>query len=191
MLIKTLDIKLDANQSFKQENPNKVVIGHPSAVFYVMENPNIQFSYDAQNHTLKLNYLKQFEKQNRFNALLKTWLNKLETLKKEQLYQYVVEIYYKHFPILITVNNSDPSNRKITVENFYGCKDSFTFSFTALKEDIVYNSESKVLYLKSHDDVTTGNQLENLVKIRYKTNLKNMDNRIFTDGFFIKKYIAE
>ena len=43
------------------------------------------------------------------------------------------------------------------------------------------------IVMTTYDDITTGSELNEFNNLKYKTHLKNVDRRIFTDGIYVKK----
>lgn len=185
-MIDTMTLPLDESFVASSESANSVRL-NGNGISYLLKNPHLNLTILESEKAIKMSYTTRCRKI--ATSVYKTWSNKLNSFKKNK-YRYVVEIHYKHFPIVVSCDNTNKHRRTITVENFYGCRNKFVFAFTKLSQDIVYDSVNRTLEFHSREDVTTGNQLENLVKLRYRTNLKNLDRRVFTDGFYIKKYVV-
>lgn len=187
--IETKNFPLLEKQEVKTIDQNSVLVLDGNSE-YLLKNPHIVFSYDESKKNLSLSYVKKNKRRFKIEPVIKTWTQKLKERTVKE-YNYKVEIHYKHFPIIVDLDTSDLKNQKVTIQNFYGCKSSFILYFSKLEAPITYDKNKKVLSFRSYDDVVTGNELEAFNKLRYKTNLKNLDRNVFTDGFYIKKYIKD
>lgn len=179
---------LSEGQELVQKSINEVVLKNKNNTHYLLKNPHTKFTYEPEKKELKIQYLVNRKNRNKIDGLLNTWTKKIKE-RTNTYYTYTVEVLYKHFPIIINLDTSNIQKQKVTVENYYGCKDTFSIVFTKLSKKIEYNDQTKVLKFETFDDVITGNELELFQKLRYKTNLKKLDRHIFTDGFFTKKTI--
>ena len=144
----------------------------------------MKLQYNNLENKIEISYLKRDSKK--VLALINYWVKKIEKYSLKTIWTYNIEYFYKHFPMVIKLEN-EGSTKQLILENFYGCKSAFYFNFTKLIEDIHHDTEKKVITMSSYDDIKTGNELENLIKLRLKTHIKKVDRRIFTDGFFITK----
>ena len=119
-------------------------------------------------------------------ALIGTWKSIVAKAKDDKEHVLKITASFKHFPISMTV-----SPKEVKVLNFLGGKKS-SGEPAALGIRIpecvkVQAIDPRTILLKSRNYIKLGNTAEQFRKIRYRSHLKNMDSRVFCDGFIIDK----
>lgn len=131
----------------------------------------------VNNDQIQISYLKKW---NLFmEPITTTWNNLLRKYEKNPIFVYEVTPLYKHFPIRMNLEDN-----VIGVYNYLGLKTMF---YVKLNDIIKAQIKDKVLCIETYNDILTGSDLNKLKALRYKTHHKNLDKRVFTDGFLIKK----
>ena len=133
---------------------------------------------EIEEQSLSLTYLKKW--QPKVLSIKNTWNNLIKKYAAGTLYCYKVKAAFKHFPIILGLEG-----HTITVMNYLGLKHKFSVPLKDIKNVTL---KDKVLHIESYNDILTGSDLNKLKALRYKTHHKNLDRRIFTDGFEIEKY---
>lgn len=132
---------------------------------------------DKEEDNLKVKTLRKW--WFKVKSMVQTWTNLIEKYSRNPMYTYIVRPVFKYFPIVCEIEDN-----KICVNNYLGLKVVFKIpikNYTEIKKD------KKDIIIKTYDDIMTGSDLEKLKALRYKTCHKNLDRRIFTDGFYIEK----
>ena len=166
--------------------PNcKVEIIDKSAIVKFDQGVKLNLSWEnlvleLEDDQLVISHLKKWSAL--ANPIIITWTSLLKKYQSSPLFHYVVKPVYRHFPIILDVEDN-----RISVFNYLGLKKKFYVPLSAIKTLELKNKE---IHLTSHNDIITGSQLNILKSIRYKTHHRKLDRRIFTDGFLIQKCVA-
>ena len=131
----------------------------------------------VQENHLIIEVLKMWDSKMR--AIYTTWVNLVKKYEKNPIFKYKVTCIYKHFPIKMSLNG-----KEISIYNYYGLKSQFKVN---LSDFISAQIKEDVLYVQTYNDIITGADLNKLKALRYRTHHKNLDRRIFTDGFLVER----
>ena len=135
------------------------------------------FVVEVKESSMVVSYVKKWTSL--ANPIIVTWKNLIKKYEKKPLYHYIIKPIFKHFPIILGFNG-----HTISVFNYLGLKKTFYVKMRNIK---TIELKQKEIHITTSNDILTGSDLNMLKAIRYKTHHKNLDRRIFTDGFLIEK----
>lgn len=111
-------------------------------------------------------------------ALQGTWTSLIRRLEQDKVWTYKVTALFKHFPITMRCGDG-----VVMVQNFLGVKTPLTVDVRGVDVQL---KDPRTVLIHCRDRVLAGNVADRFYALRYRIHLKNMDRRVFTDGFLVQ-----
>ena len=163
-------------------NDQEVELTSPSGQSLILKDSRVILS--LQKDRLKM--MTNSRNKGHLRALFGTWKSIISRAVQDKMYEHQVTAVFKHFPISMTLQEGC-----IRVHNYLGGKQNSGVPAVIqipVPEGVVATLiDPRNVVLRSRDIIKLGNTTSAFKQIRYKTHGRNIDRRVFWDGFLIDK----
>jgi ribosomal protein L6P/L9E len=119
-MITSQNIALTTNYEVISVQDNEITLRViPTDVILKIKNSKCHLTYDKDSHSIKIQYFKKWSKS--IQSFINVWRKSLVKYDKAPLFEYEIEVLYKHFPIIV----EKVKDKTLKISNFMGLKKDF------------------------------------------------------------------